>query len=77
VICGQVGGLVGRLAPPSWAPIADYGAVVGHDAAAALAFGGVVVQVGAACPLGLVLRTLAVAAPGPTADRPAAANAGT
>jgi hypothetical protein len=43
VVGGQVGGLVGGLAFPSWAPVADDGAVVGDDAASTLAFVVVVV----------------------------------
>ena len=63
VVGGEVGGRVGGASGPAWAPVADDGAVVGDDAAAAFAFA-VVVEVGALGPLGLVLDPLAVGAPG-------------
>jgi hypothetical protein len=63
VVCGEVGRWVGRLALPPGAPVADDGAVVGDDAAAALSLS-VVVEVGASCSLGLVLDPLAVSASG-------------
>jgi len=63
VVGGQVGGLVGWLASPSWAPIADDGAVVCHHAGATPSFGVVVVEVWTLGTLGQVLDPLAVHAP--------------
>jgi len=63
VVGGQVGGLVGWLASPSWAPIADDGAVVCHHAGATPSFGVVVVEVWTLGTLGQVLHPLAVHAP--------------
>jgi hypothetical protein len=66
VVGGEVGRWVGGLTLPPGAPVAEEGAVVGDDAASALSLA-VVVEVGAACSLGLVLDPLAVVAPGLTA----------
>jgi hypothetical protein len=65
------------LTLPPGAPVADDGAVIGDDAAAAFPLSGVVVEVGAACCLGAVLVALAVGTAGTATDRPAAVEAGT
>jgi hypothetical protein len=64
VVGGQVGRWVGGLALPPWAPVAEEGAVVGHDLTSALALARVVVQVGASCLLGLVDAGMTVPTPG-------------
>jgi hypothetical protein len=76
VVGGEVGRGVGGAAFPSWAPVADDGAVVGHDPAPALSFLGVGVQVGSSYPLELVDLGVAVTASGLAADLPAAVQAG-
>src|SRR5512132_1592278 len=76
VVGGQVGGGVGGSAFPSWAPVADDGAVVGDDAASPFPLSGVVVEVVATVPLGLVLAALAVVAAGFAAYCLAASDAG-
>jgi hypothetical protein len=75
VVGGEVGGWVGGAALPSWAPVADDGAVVGDQALSTSAFLGVVVEVGAAYCLGPVLFALAVEAAGFASDGAAAADA--
>jgi hypothetical protein len=75
VVGGEVGGRVGWLSGPAGAPVAEEGAVVGDQAAPALAFS-VVVEVGALGSLGLVLDALAVTAAVLASDGAAAADAG-
>jgi hypothetical protein len=53
VVGHEVGGGVGGVLAEAWAPVADGGAVLGDQLAASFAFSGVV-EVGAACPLGVV-----------------------
>ena len=76
VVGGQVGVRVGGSALPPGAPVPDDGAVVGDDAAAALALGVVVVEVGSACLLGPVPLALAVRAPRLASYHVAAVEAG-
>jgi hypothetical protein len=66
VVGGEVGGWVGGLAFPPWAPVPHDGAVVGDDKAPSLSLSGVVVEVGPAYPLALVDAGVAVPAPGLT-----------
>ena len=64
VVGGEVGAGVGWLFGPSWAPVAEEGAVVGDDAFSASAFCCVVVQVGSTLALACVEGALAVGASG-------------
>jgi hypothetical protein len=76
VVGGQVGGLVGGLSCPAWAPVTDDGAVVGDDAGATASLCCVGVEVGASCSLGALVVTLAVVTAGFAADLAATADAG-
>jgi hypothetical protein len=58
----------GRVGAPTRTPVPDDGAVVGHDPAPTFPLGGVVVEVGAACPLEAVALALAAVAVGLAAD---------
>jgi hypothetical protein len=76
VVGGEVGGWVGWLLGPPWAPVTEHGAVVGDDPASALPLLGVGVEVGAPWLLGPVLVGVAVAASGLAAYWFAAVEAG-
>jgi hypothetical protein len=68
VVGGQVGGLVGGLAFPSGAPVADDGTMVGDDSSSAFALVGVGVEVGSSCCFGAVAFPLAVLTAGLATD---------
>jgi hypothetical protein len=74
VVGCQVGGGVGAVAFPSWAPVADDGAVFGDGALAAAALGPLV-EIRAALTLGAVVVALAVLTAALATHRPSAANA--
>src|SRR5215217_6264255 len=76
VVGGQVGRGVRGAAFPSWAPVADDGAVVGDGLTSAPAFGRVVVQVRPTCNLAPFVVTLAVVAAWSATHRSRAAEAG-